>query len=374
MIELLQKPLYFLGVSVILVIFGIVLGAVAMFFVASIGSGPIGVGPVILDSGGSITRSGRDIGATGQGTAHREDVSEHLPLTAAEAVTAGWEDPILCSQGRGRYFRKIGGQQVPYFLMYNVSDDLIGIYQFSETEMPLPWRRWEELEASGNLTLLGDHWGLLVYFRDPLEACKKPGGEGDVGGRDGFYLVSAVRGTPTAVVAPTPTPTAGGFLEAAAGRMADLKSLTYTLTAEPDGAPLMAGMAATKVDGTVALPDEVSLQTTDAAGTVSQVSPESLPFNFKDLGKTLGNIALAIQDPADTTGAWIDNVRNRGVSGTVSGQQIAALIPSAAPEGSVTVTLWVDEQSIVRRVRIEGQVTSDDAPEMVRVLELSDPR
>ena len=117
MIELLQKPLYFLGVGVILVIFGVVLGAAAMLFVAASGSENIGVGPVILDSGGTIYRSGRDIGATGQGTAYREDISEELPLTAAEAVTAGWEDPVLCSGGRGRYFRKVGDQQVPYFLM-----------------------------------------------------------------------------------------------------------------------------------------------------------------------------------------------------------------------------------------------------------------
>ena len=332
MIELLQKPLYFLGVGVILVIFGVVLGAAAMLFVASIGSGPIGVGPVILDSGGSITRSGRDIGATGQGTAHREDVSEHLPLTAAEAVTAGWEDPILCSQGRGRYFRKVGGQEVPYFLMYNVTDDLIGIYQFSETQMPLPWRRWEELKASGDLTLLGDHWGLLVFFRDPLEACKKPGGEGDVGGRDGFYNVSAVRGTPTAVVAPTPTPAAGVILQSAAAKMSALTSLSYSLSSEPEGLP---------------------------------IAENILPANIVDAVKEL-------DDATDAANKWIDNQPHRGISGTLRGESLKGLVPNAAAGAAVTLTVWVSDSGDVRSIRIEGPLAPDDPPEAVRVLDLGE--
>ena len=35
-----------------------------------------------------------------------ENFSHYLPLTTAEAVASGWEDPILCSPGRGRYFWK----------------------------------------------------------------------------------------------------------------------------------------------------------------------------------------------------------------------------------------------------------------------------
>lgn len=43
----------------------------------------------------------------------------NLPLTAADAVAAGREDPFLCSAGRGRYFQKVGGGEVPYVLAYD---------------------------------------------------------------------------------------------------------------------------------------------------------------------------------------------------------------------------------------------------------------
>ena len=371
MAELLRNPRNVLGAGVILVIFGVVLGTGATLFIASGGSEIAGVGPVILDSGGTNLQTGPY--HSGSAVGGRKDVSEALPLTAAEAVTAGWDDPIMCDPGRGRYFRKgPEGEGEPYFLMYDVEDKLIGIYLHSEAEMPLPWRRWEELLAAGGQTFLGDHWGLLVYFRDPTRSCKKTGDQDPTGMRVGYYLASAVRGTPTPQVAPTPTPTAGAFLAVAAARMADLKSLTYTLTAQPDGATLTAEITATKADGTVALPDVVSVRATDAAGATSDVPPDSLPFNFEDLGVTLGNIARAIQDPVDSTGAWIDNVQSRGVSGTLSGQQLIGFIPSAAADARITVTMWVDAESMVRRVRIEGAIVPDDPPESVRVLDLGE--
>ena len=73
-----------------------------------------------------------------------------------------------------------------------------------------------------------------------------------------------------------------------------------------------------------------ALQLSDPDGT-----DISLPLKFDDLGASLAGIARALQDPADTTSAWIDNVQSRGVSGTVSGEQLIVLIPSAAPEASV---------------------------------------
>ena len=90
-----------------------------------------------LSSGGTIEEL-----SGAQSAALTTEEAQQLPLTAAEAVAAGWTDPVLCSPGRGRYFEK--GKpyvDVPYFLLYNDQNELTGIYQFSLTEMPAPWTR-----------------------------------------------------------------------------------------------------------------------------------------------------------------------------------------------------------------------------------------
>ena len=144
---------------------------------------------VFLTSGGTVQISGeatigsltkpvrRGTGKQASGDAGRlssqitADMS--LPLTAAEAVADGWTDPVFCSSGRGRYFQKgPAGEGEPYFLMYNGDDELIGIYQFSKSEMPVPWKRLDELRGGGGKVLIDfEHWSLLVYVQDPTRAC-----------------------------------------------------------------------------------------------------------------------------------------------------------------------------------------------------------
>ncbi len=149
---------------------------------------------VFLTSGGTITFgysiSGRYSLARSASKEYKDGrpksqitVDMSLPLTAAEAVAAGWTDPIFCSSGRGRYFQKgPAGEGEPFFLMYNGDDQLIGMYQFSKSEMPTPWKRLDELRGGGGLTLLDfEHWGLIVFFQDPTRAC----GVGLTGPRQG---------------------------------------------------------------------------------------------------------------------------------------------------------------------------------------------
>ena len=131
-------------------------------------SGPT-LGPVKLTAGGSVTLTGDTSGQAKWAT--RQIKEEDLPLTAAEAVAAGWEDPILCSVGRGRYFKKAGDVEAPYLLMYDAADRLTGMYMVSQTEMPLPWELTEEISGGAGAVLDYEHWGLFVYFRDPLKAC-----------------------------------------------------------------------------------------------------------------------------------------------------------------------------------------------------------
>jgi len=141
---------------------------------------------------------GTAIGAsmsTSEGSASTEDVSSPLvtervlftsggldplnvievPITGEGAVAAGWEDPVLCAIGRGRYFTKgtatEEGEQ--YVLMFNRQNELIGLYNFAFSEMPPPWKKMEEISGPGGVEVVPtDHWGLFTYFEDPTRACK----------------------------------------------------------------------------------------------------------------------------------------------------------------------------------------------------------
>ena len=106
-------------VGIVAVLLGLVVSA-ALF---SAGPSDPTLGPVKLTTGGSVHSI-----LPNNPRASRQIVDEELPLTAAEAVAAGWKDPILCSTGRGRYFQKTGGEEVPYLLMYDAADQLTGMY------------------------------------------------------------------------------------------------------------------------------------------------------------------------------------------------------------------------------------------------------
>ena len=76
-----------------------------------------------------------------------------------------------------------------YVLMYNRMKEnprLIGIYKYSFTEMPPPWKKLKYLLGAGGVEVVDkEHWGLFTYFWDPTRACKAQ--EGAV--RDRPYLI-----------------------------------------------------------------------------------------------------------------------------------------------------------------------------------------
>ena len=366
MLDLLKSRWFRLGAPQFAV--GAAVGAAVIFLVLSgDSSDSSGSGRVLFTAGGS-TGGG---GAPTQSTMafNPEQLVTDLPPTAAEAVAAGWTDPALCASGRGRYFYKdAAAERVPYLLMYDNQDQLIGTYLYSESEMPLgPWQRMEDLLVGGRQVIDVEHWGMFVYFQDPTRACTSQGNQGNIGN---YNTGSAARSTPTPYVPPTPTPSSAATLGAVALRMASIKTISFTLSAEPNGAALMAGSDDRKVEGRIEPPDRIDLQVTDAQGAGRDVSSDSLAFAFADLGATLAGIAGAMQDPVDAPGEWIDNIRHRGISGAVLGQDIVALFPAAVPDARLALSVWVGEDDLIRRVRIEGAITSDDAQDAVRVLAL----
>ena len=322
---------------------------------------------VSLRVGGGIT-PGASSFASSVSPAMGKDFEIELPLTATEAVLAGWKDPVLCRVGRGRYFQKGDVAEVePYFLMYNSEDDLIGIYQFSEFEMPLPWERMDSLKGGGGLTIIDyPHWGLFVYFQDSTRACgTTEAGEGTGTGGGGELI--QVKSTPTPVIPPTPTPTAEFVLETVISKTAKLKALSFKVTGDPV-AKKIEGTLDRK--GTLTLVNQGVVTVTDNSGNTEVLDASSVSFNFDELGTTLSGIATALQDPVDIKPAYIDNLKRRGVSGAVSGADLSELIPTALADVSVTISLWFDDRGRVLRLEVGGAVTPDDAKDTVRVLDM----
>ena len=331
--------------TVLMAAVGVVISLVAF-------SGSGGSANVATAEYASISSAG---GAAGAGAGPLEA----LPLTVAGAVAAGWKDPVLCDQARGRFFQKDPpGDGVPHFLMYDNRDGLIGIYQFSVTEMPPPWVYYEELQGAGKTIIDFPHWSLLVYFTDPLQACARRD-RGAVGASGTHYSAPGSERSYQAPPTPTSVPAPGVALEAAAAMMSALKSLSFALTSEPEGAALAPGFAGGKIEGVVALGEGASVE---VAG--QRVPTASVPINLLDLGAAVGEVVRALQDPADAASVWIDNKPHRGLSGTVAGQSLIGLFPSLGPEAGVGVTVWLGDDGLVRRVRVEGAV--------VWVLELGD--
>ena len=131
----------------------VVVTAAATVLIARALSSTVSVGDRLILSGGP-----------------RDSVSVDLPLTAAEAVAAGWADPIICFPRKGRYFRKeIDGQLTSYLLMYNQEGQLRGMYNFSNDEMPPPWERVCGLRGVPELDDV--HWALEVTFRSSQLVC-----------------------------------------------------------------------------------------------------------------------------------------------------------------------------------------------------------
>ena len=164
-------------------------------------------------------------------------------------------------------------------------------------------------------------------------------------------------------------PTASQVLETAVNKTVKLKALNFELTGDP---------GAKKIEGALDRKGELTLvkggfvTVTNNAGTTEVLDASSVSFNFDSLGATLSVIAGALQEPVDTKAAFIDNLKRRGVTGTVLGSDLSALVPTAITDARVAVSLWFDEKGRVRRLQIEGAVTPNDPPDTVRVLEVGD--
>ena len=57
--------------------------------------------------------------------------------------------------------------------MYNIKDELIGVYFYTTMDMPEPWKTKNELKPFSDTIINFPHSNLLLYFQDPVTACRR---------------------------------------------------------------------------------------------------------------------------------------------------------------------------------------------------------
>ena len=201
-----------------------------------------------------------------------------------------------------------------------------------------------------------------------------------------------------------PTPTPRQLIEECSREMTALDTVRFELVHEDDGSSqLFPGMVLTRVVGEVDMPDRFAVSAEamslfprsfigievavsgDRALMTDLLNPEewntlpveSLPFDFANLGGTLSDIVLSMDDPREAPSEvgeeTVDGVPSRHIRGTVGSAALEALIPAAVEGYVLTMDLWIGkERALLRQVRIEGQILSTDQPDLVRVLTIRD--
>ena len=92
-------------------------------------------------------------------------------MSVDEAESAGWSGSTLCIPSRGRFYRRLAGDESdPLMLLFNPGGSLIGLNLHSATEQPPPWGR-SESGIQGIPGRQSAYWDLNIYFLGRVKAC-----------------------------------------------------------------------------------------------------------------------------------------------------------------------------------------------------------
>ena len=212
-----------------------------------------------------------------------------------------------------------------------------------------------------------------------------------------FALIAACTASPdTATPTPTPTPSPQEILNNSASQVALLDTLSFTLGHESGSILLMPGIIANELSGTVDIPDRYRMEikgeatifkafleitvirtgdttymTDPLTSKWREISPDVIPVNLTDVGRTLSDIISAIKEPVSRGMEGGGDERTVHITGTILSDELSKLIPTAAEGLQVGLDVWVRESdSMLVRTRIDGQVAVSDSPDSVRILTL----
>ena len=164
MIQLLSDKKIMTGL--VTVLFVIILIIVAIFLLSNRQSHPIT--KVFVTTGGEIKSTGdwASIGALDTEKGFQYD----LPIYVDLAINEGWVKASSCIPGEGIYYTK--SQEETITLIFDVDDNLIGIYQNSDVPMPIPWMKTNGPSKSDGAYILNEeHYGIYLFILDPSNAC-----------------------------------------------------------------------------------------------------------------------------------------------------------------------------------------------------------
>ena len=124
---------------------------------------------ILVTTGGSLRISGFD-GFIIPVADEDKSNEYNLPITTKLASTDGWLKASQCIPDEGVYFTK--NTETAMMLIFDSSDNIIGIYQPSNHQMPSPWVKTRgPKKADGTFIVDYEHYGIYVFLLDPTNAC-----------------------------------------------------------------------------------------------------------------------------------------------------------------------------------------------------------
>ena len=204
--------------------------------------------------------------------------------------------------------------------------------------------------------------------------------------------------TPTPTPTATPAPTPRELLDRAAHALSELESVRFNLTHEEGGTEMGGGFLITAVEGQAVFPDRAALDARAVStsfgvtvelgivqvgrqaylrdplsGSWSVVDLSELPFLFAGVNVSVANALVDAVDVTFEGSRELDGMPVFALKATISTEILKELVPSVQVGERLSVeVLMGQEDSLVRSLRLEGAPLSQDTPEMVRVLRLSE--
>ena len=204
--------------------------------------------------------------------------------------------------------------------------------------------------------------------------------------------------TPSPTLTPTPTPelTVDDLVSSARQRLAAMSSAKFDMIDEAESGAEFFGTTFKSLEAEVASPDSFRMLVSVVAPGLGFVKIEMLgvgdqaymkfsedapwtplpadqvPFNFRGVGVTLGDVLSHMQDPAIAGREVLRDTQTIRIDGSTVSEDLSKLITGANPGHAITLTVWIDEvEHTLQQLRIAGRLYDDDAPETKRLLTFS---
>ena len=175
--------------------------------------------------------------------------------------------------------------------------------------------------------------GMFIFFGDNIRACKS--GEAAAGSGSPYGgPASAARSTPTAYVEPTATPLPSDLLTNVATQLGSVSNLKVIVTTDPEN--------------------------------ITVASEADISANVSGLSDIISNLT----EVTYASNTWINNVSYKGVSGSYTVKGLDALVPGAVEGNVVKASVWVSDEGALKRVRLEGALTSNDSDSAIRTFDI----